>query len=186
MTKADLIRGKSVRQWAEELNLSVVRVYQLKRKNQLEAKIDGVWQPIVKQYPKYFGSSSKEWAAKLNTSKVKILELIRNGEFEEVIKTGEIPRKKIGRIVEGKNLSKWARDLGITRERARQLANKNQLIGRKINVNQYEEHRKKQQKEINQENKMILDMYKKNKLTREELAEKLNVTIYKINRALER
>ena len=60
------------------------------------------------------------------------MELIRNGEFKKVIKTGKVPQKKVGRIVKGKNLSQWARELGITRERARQLANKNQLVKRKI------------------------------------------------------
>jgi hypothetical protein len=185
MPKTDLVRGKSAKQWAEELNLSVPRIYQLKRKNQLEAKIDGAWQPTIKQYPKYFGHSSKEWAEKFNTSRENIMELIRSGEFKEVIKTGIFPKKKVGRLIDGKNLSQWARELGITRERARQLANKNKLVGRKTNVNQYKEYRKKKQEEINQENKLILEVYKSLNLSKEELAEKLNTTIYKINRALD-
>jgi hypothetical protein len=185
MPKTDLVRGKSAKQWAEELNLSVPRIYQLKRKNQLEDKIDGVWQPTIKQYPKYFGQSSKEWAEKFNTSRSKIMELIRNGELKKVIKTGVFPKKKIGRLIEGKNLSQWARELGITRERARQLANKNQLIGRKKDVNQYKEYRKRKQEEIDQENKLILEVHKSLNLSNEELAEKLNTTIYKINRALD-
>jgi len=185
MPKTDLVRGKSAKQWAEELNLSVPRIYQLKRKNQLEAKIDGFWQPTIKQYPKYFGHSSKEWAKKLNTSRSKIMELIRSGEFEKVIKTGVFPKKKVGRLIDGKNLSQWAKELGITRERARQLANKNKLVGRKTNVNQYEEYRKRKQQEISQENKLILEVYKSLKLSKEELAIKLNTTIYKIDRALE-
>ena len=184
MTKVNLVRGKSAKQWAKELNLSVPRIYQLKRKNQLEAKIDGVWKPKIKQYPKYFGHSSKEWAEKFNTYRAKIVELIRSGEFKKVIKTGILPRKKVGRLIEGKNLSQWAKELGITRERARQLANKNQLVGRKRNVNQYKEYRKRKQKEINQENKLIIEVHKKLNLSKEELAEKLNTTIYKIDRAL--
>jgi len=184
MTKTDLVRGKSAKQWAEELNLSVPRIYQLKRKNQLEAVIDGVWHPKIKQHPKYFGYSSKEWAEKFNTSRSKIIELVRSGEFKNVIKTGVIPKKKVGRLINGKNLSQWARELDITRERARQLANKNQLVGRKRNVNQYEEYRKNKQKEIHQENKLILEVYKNLNLSKEELAEKLNTTIYKIDRAL--
>jgi hypothetical protein len=184
MPKSNLTRGKTVKQWAKELNLSVARVYQLKRKNQLEAKIDGFWQPTVKKYPTYFGHSSKEWAEKFNTSRENIMGLIRNGEFEKVIEAGVFPKKKVGRLIDGKNLSQWAKDLGITRERARQLANKNQLIGRKINVNQYEEYRKRKQEEIDKENKLILEVYKSLKLSKEELAEKLNTTIYKIDRAL--
>jgi hypothetical protein len=184
MTKTDLVRGKSAKQWAEELNLSVPRIYQLKRKNQLEAVIDGVWHPKIKQHPKYFGHSSKEWAEKFNTSRSKIIELVRSGEFKNVIKTGVIPKKKVGRLINGKNLSQWARELGITRERARQLANKNQLVGRKINIDQYKEYRKRKQEEINQENELILEVHKSLKLPKEELAEKLNTTIYKIDRAL--
>jgi hypothetical protein len=184
MTKVNLVRGKSAKQWAKELNLSVPRIYQLKRRNQLEAVIDGVWQPKIKQHPKYFGHSSKEWAEKFNTSRSKIIELVRSGEFKKVIKTGVIPKKKVGRLINGKNLSQWARELGITRERARQLANKNQLVGRKINIDQYEEYRKRKQEEINQENKLILEVHKSLKLPKEELAEKLNTTIYKIDRAL--
>jgi len=175
MIKTDLVRGKSAKQWAKELNLSVPRIYQLKKINQLEAVIDGVWQPKIKQYPKYFGHSSKEWAEKLNTSKSKIIKLIKSGEFKKVIKTGVIP--KVGRLIEGKNLSQWARELGITRERARQLANKNQLVGRKKDLNQY--------KEINQENKLIIEVYENLNLSKQELAEKLDTTIYKINRALD-
>jgi hypothetical protein len=110
--------------------------------------------------------------------------LVRSGEFKKVIKTGVIPKKKVGRLINGKNLSQWARELGITRERARQLANKNQLVGRKINIDQYEEYRKRKQEEINQENKLILEVHKSLKLPKEELAEKLNTTIYKIDRAL--
>ena len=181
----NLVRGKSAKQWAEELNLSVPRIYQLKRKNQLESVIDGVWQPTTKQYPKYFGHSSKEWAEKFNTYRSKIMGLIRSGEFKKAIKTGVLPKKKVGRLIDGKNLSQWARDLGITRERARQLANKNQLVGRKRNVNQYKEYKKNKQKEINQENKLILEVYKNLNLSKKELAEKLNTTIYKINRALD-
>ena len=45
--------------WAKELNISIARVYQLKRKNQLESRIDGVWTPKRKQPPMYFGRSSK-------------------------------------------------------------------------------------------------------------------------------
>lgn len=126
-----IIRGKTLKEWSKELKLSIARIYQLKRKNQLEARIDGIWEPSKKEPPKYFGKSSREWAEKLNTTQQRILYLIQNKKLKEAIASGNSNFKKpTGRIIEGKNLAQWAKELGITRERARQLADKNLLIER--------------------------------------------------------
>lgn len=127
----ETIRGKTIREWSKELKLSIPRIYQLKRTNQIEARIDGTWKPTAKKIPIYFGKSIKEWSEYFNTKEERIRYLIRNKKLKHAIETGDFKFKKLsGRIVQGKNLAQWAKELGITRERARQLANKNLLIGR--------------------------------------------------------
>lgn len=131
MTIAEKIREKTIKEWAKELNMSLARVYQLRREGQLEAKIDGVWSPKVKIAPTYFGKSSSEWAKQLNVKQSKILYLVKIGRLKYAAKTGDVSiLKPRGRIIKGKNLATWAKLLGITRERARQLANENLLLDR--------------------------------------------------------
>lgn len=127
----ELVRGKTMKEWSKELKLSIARIYQLKRKNQLESRIDGTWIPTVKKPPTYFGKSTKEWAEHLKTTEVRIYYLIRNKKLKYAIKTGDVNFKKpVGRIIQGKNLAQWAKELGVTRERARQLADNNLLLER--------------------------------------------------------
>lgn len=126
-----LIRGKTVKEWAKKLKISIARAYQLNRKNQLESKIDGTWVPGKKPSPLYFGKSKREWAETFDVSIDQISYLIKNDKLEQAIQTGDPNFKKtIGRLVLGKNLAQWAKELNITRERARQLANKNLLLSR--------------------------------------------------------
>lgn len=125
----EIIRGKTLKEWSKELKLSIARIYQLKRTNQLEARIDGTWKPNAKKIPTYFGKKIEEWAEHFKTTKHRVRHLIKNKELELAIKTGNF-KKPVGRIVQGKNLAQWAKKLGITRERTRQLANKNLLIER--------------------------------------------------------
>jgi hypothetical protein len=125
----EVIRGKTIREWSKELKLSIPRIYQLKRTNQLEARIDGTWKPPEKKIYTYFGKSIKEWSEHFNTKEERIRYLIKNKKLKLAIEIGDF-KKLSGRIVQGKNLAQWAKELGITRERARQLANKNLLIER--------------------------------------------------------
>jgi hypothetical protein len=139
--KPELFKEKSMKDWSKELNLSLARVYQLKRKNQLEAKINGTWVPGKKQAPKYFGKSTKDWAEEFDIPVNRARYLIKIGIFKQVIKTRDVNLKKpTGRLFQGKNLSQWAKELGITRERARQLANKNLLATRINLVNKLRQH----------------------------------------------
>jgi hypothetical protein len=131
-----LIRGKTVKEWAEELKISIARAYQLNRKNQLESKIDGTWVPGKKPVPVYFGKSKREWAETFNVPVEQITYLIKIKKLNQAIETGNPDiRKPIGRMILGKNLAQWAKELNITRERARQLANADLLLKRIKNLN---------------------------------------------------
>lgn len=131
-----LIRGKTVKEWAKELKISIARAYQLNRKNQLESKIDGTWVPGKKKVPVYFGKSKSEWAETFNVPVKQITYLIKIKKLEQAVLTGDPNIKKpIGRMILGKNLAQWAKELNITRERARQLANADLLLKRIKSLN---------------------------------------------------
>ena len=133
ISSSELVRGKTLKEWSKELNLSLPRIYQLNKKNQLESRIDGTWTPGKRIFPKYFGKSIQEWAEHFNTKRSRVIYLIRNKKLKHAIETGDFEFRKLNknwRLIKGKNLAQWAKELGITRERARQLANKNLLVER--------------------------------------------------------
>lgn len=137
LTHFYIIRGKTVKHWSLELKLSVPRIYQLIKRNELEDRIDGIWKPKERKAGAiYKGKTISEWSKNLNYDNASIRKWIKMGIFDQILKTGKTPKDKVGRLIKGKNLATWAKILGITRERTRQLANLNKLEDR---IEKYEQ-----------------------------------------------
>lgn len=131
ITNFYIVRGKTVKYWSRELKLSVPRIYQLIKRNELEDRIDGIWKPKERKIgTTYNGKTISEWSKELKYDNASIRKWIKMGIFDQIIKTGKTPKDNVGRLIKGKNLATWAKILGITRERTRQLANLNKLEDR--------------------------------------------------------
>jgi len=128
-----LIRGRTVRQWAETLGLTIGRVYQLLYQGQLEARIDGTWkpkQPVGRPEHRHFGLSVSQWAKLLGVARATVRQWAANGNLERAYR-GETIQNPHARYIGGMNISEWAEYLGVSRQRAHQLADKGVLQHRR-------------------------------------------------------
>ena len=126
-----IVRGKTVRQWAAEFGVSIPAVYVWLYNGTLESRIDGTFvSPERKPYPSrvHFGKTVSEWAVELKCSIPHVRLLVKEGRLEDVA-SGKSPVYR-RRLVMGQTLRHWADLLGISRERARQLADDGKLIPR--------------------------------------------------------
>jgi len=138
-----LIQGKTVKQIASELGVSIITVYAWIRDGTLDShmnktyvrKRSGPTEKIV------LGKTYKEWAKELGLSIVTVRSYSHNVYLERCIKahkglaSGERPKR--GRIVFGKSHAELARQLGVSREYIRQLDDNGKLMAK---INQHKEN----------------------------------------------
>lgn len=122
-----LIRGKSIREWSETLNVKFVTAWSWFRKGTLEAHIDGTHQP--KRPRRYFGLTVREIQKRLSVKSRTVYHYIDNGTLERRLKgeaiTGRYPLGEI--ICAGKTARQIQAQLGISKQRVYQLKNKGLL-----------------------------------------------------------
>lgn len=134
-----LIRGKSVREWAEVLNVKLVTAWSWYRKGTLEQHIDGTVEPVGP--PRYHGLTAREIATKLGIRSVSIVHKYRrDGTLERRLRGEQFPRKQQQAPVvhAGLTAAELMAELGVTRQRVHQLKDKGALGDRLAGVDRFE------------------------------------------------
>lgn len=119
---ARTIRGKTVRQWAEQFGVTKCRVYQLEKAGILEKKIDGKWRPKDqgRKAKPVHGRTYREWAYHLKVKISTCWAMNARGDLERIAKGEAIPNRSAEHYVCGLTLREIQDRLGITRQAVHQ------------------------------------------------------------------
>jgi len=127
-----IIRGKTVKQWADILKVSIPLIYKLMREGQLEARIDGTWLPVKYGRPPtlQYGKTLAAWASEAHRDISTIRRWLRNGNLNRFANGQPLERGKPFVMVAGKTLREYQDELGVTRQRIHQLYKAGTLAAR--------------------------------------------------------